>query len=272
MRAQAHHLSQHPTSPGVPPTLSFRSSARSLKHRDVKQKAVMLDERVQSTERVQATEVSPGGAQLLDWVRAHGGYVHPALAIVEHTPTCGCRGVIATEAISVTDLQDNPLVATPETLYMTSEAARNLLQRVRRPSSIFRLGREPPLGGVWELALLLAYERQKGEDSFWAPYINTLPTQPPCAWLMDAQQLSSELARLEGAAGGITHQAVQVGKHAQATMTENSISPLAQSSPRARVFLRVYWACAGRKHVCVRARVYVCACACMCVRARTGCQ
>ena len=43
------------------------------------------------------------------------------------------------------------------------------------------------------LALYLAYERNKGQGSFWQPYIAMLPEQPGCAWLLQPHDLSQAL-------------------------------------------------------------------------------
>jgi hypothetical protein len=99
---------------------------------------------------------------LFEWIRDHGGYVHPALKIVEDAP-CGCRGVIAaTDVFQLTNdsanyasdqkqnqtqgqkqqhsqqqqqqlllLQRQPtllFIAIPEHLYMTSTDALEILE------------------------------------------------------------------------------------------------------------------------------------------------
>jgi hypothetical protein len=38
------------------------------------------------------------------------------------------------------------------------------------------------------LALLLAHQRRLGPQSFWHPYISSLPEQPPCAWFDTVEQ------------------------------------------------------------------------------------
>jgi hypothetical protein len=43
------------------------------------------------------------------------------------------------------------------------------------------------------LALLLAQQRRLGKQSFWHPYISTLPEQPPCAWYTVVQQFLDKL-------------------------------------------------------------------------------
>jgi hypothetical protein len=47
-----------------------------------------------------------------------------------------------------------------------------------------------------QLAMLLAHERSKGGYSFYAPYIDMLPSKPPCAWLMDEEELDAKLQHL----------------------------------------------------------------------------
>ena len=44
------------------------------------------------------------------------------------------------------------------------------------------------------LGLFIAYERNKGKDSFWHPYLDLLPEEPGCAWLMQPEHLSNALA------------------------------------------------------------------------------
>ena len=39
------------------------------------------------------------------------------------------------------------------------------------------------LDAVLPLALFLAHERNKGQGSFWQPYLGLLPENPGCAWL-----------------------------------------------------------------------------------------
>ncbi|MEW5302743.1 MAG: hypothetical protein WDW36_005493 [Sanguina aurantia] len=48
-----------------------------------------------------------------------------------------------------------------------------------------------------QLALLLAHERKRSADSFFHPYITSLPLAPPCAWAMPPSQLSAALAQLK---------------------------------------------------------------------------
>ena len=58
------------------------------------------------------------------------------------------------------------------------------------------------LDAVLPLALLMAHERNKGQGSFWQPYLGLLPSQPGCAWLMDTDELDQALKsarRLVGA-------------------------------------------------------------------------
>ena len=57
------------------------------------------------------------------------------------------------------------------------------------------------LDAVLPLALFLAHERNKGQDSFWQPYLRLLPEQPGCAWLMTPAQLSPALKAVKQLVG-----------------------------------------------------------------------
>lgn len=57
------------------------------------------------------------------------------------------------------------------------------------------------LDAVLPLALFLAHERNKGQDSFWQPYLGLLPEQPGCAWLMAPAQLSKALKAVKQLVG-----------------------------------------------------------------------
>lgn len=57
------------------------------------------------------------------------------------------------------------------------------------------------LDAVLPLALFLSHERNKGQDSFWQPYLGLLPEQPGCAWLMAPAQLSEALKAVKQLVG-----------------------------------------------------------------------
>mmetsp|Transcript_20061 Transcript_20061/g.46319 ORF Transcript_20061/g.46319 Transcript_20061/m.46319 type:complete len:480 (-) Transcript_20061:337-1776(-) len=73
------------------------------------------------------------------------------------------RGILARKSIT----QGEPIITINTKLVMTKQVAQQVL------------GEEVVDDGMGEyiaLALLLVYERARGDDSFWAPYINILPT------------------------------------------------------------------------------------------------
>ncbi|PNH11431.1 hypothetical protein TSOC_001791, partial [Tetrabaena socialis] len=140
----------------------------------------------------------PSELALRDWIQANGGSILPCLSIVEDAP-CGCRGVISTEPLPLELLESTPLIVVPERLYMSSDAARALLSGLsakRFALSLF----ERELPSPTQLALLLAAERGKGDGSFWAPYIRSLPHDVPCAWALGQRELDAALAALGPAA------------------------------------------------------------------------
>jgi hypothetical protein len=128
--------------------------------------------------------------QLLQWVQAHGGYVHPNLA-VQAQATLGMRGVVAVGPIGTGE----KLVVVPEHLCMTSVAAKT------KYSAMFGFAELTDAfpDSAYALALMLAVEKRHAQQpSFWQPYIAALPDQPSCAWWMDAGELaaaSSDLRR-----------------------------------------------------------------------------
>jgi hypothetical protein len=197
-----------------------------------------------------ASAAGPEQHPLFAWVRQNNGYVHPALEIVADAP-CGCRGVVAVADISMPaqqqheepatpaaaqhsspeGLQQLPLIAVPEQLYMTTDDALDILSTAiaqqqhqqhsqssssssssssaSNPASKLQqlLAHFNPLGVGQQqqqqqqlleslqrlqppllLALLLAFERSRGPDSFWYPYIANLPAEPPCGWFAALQQ------------------------------------------------------------------------------------
>lgn len=75
-----------------------------------------------------------------------------------------------------------------------------LLLSLRRAefNDLLRSKGRPPLDnldGALQLSLLLAFERAKGETSFWHPYISALPPRAPNAWQMGDAELRSALAQ-----------------------------------------------------------------------------
>eukprot|EP00798_Chlamydomonas_sp_ICE-L_P020860 gene20860-27697_t len=181
-------------------------------------------------------------ANITSWVMDNGGYVHPALQLVDNA-ACGCRGVVAVSSISIEeqdeapliavpqfhfhylwsqeqdeaplianfifticgrrsrtrppllDQDEAPLIAVPQNLYLTSDAAKTLLNI----GTSNKVKGQKPTSAATELAVLLAHERKKCSAGFWHPYIESLPDVPPCAWY---QSMIPAEQRLDfGAAG-----------------------------------------------------------------------
>ncbi|KAI7846423.1 hypothetical protein COHA_000036 [Chlorella ohadii] len=155
-----------------------------------------------------------------EWVEAAGGMVHPALRLSLATPH-GCRGIITDEAISFEAAQQQPVVAVPERLLLTTEVAAQQLgpalaeararrQRQQGSAPWWALGRAQQaqqaqrerIDPTLLLMLLLATERRKGPDSFWWPYIAALPEGLPCGWALPPAELAATLAGLGSLADG----------------------------------------------------------------------
>jgi hypothetical protein len=131
---------------------------------------------------------------LRSWIHSHGGAVWSSLRVTDNAP-CGCRGVITTAALTVEHARTSPLILVPEKLYMTTDDARELLQKLDLKRTGLSFWRHE-LPGAVQLAVLLALERQRGEASFWAPYIRSLPPVVPCAWALPQEQLRAALEAL----------------------------------------------------------------------------
>ncbi|KAG2432957.1 hypothetical protein HXX76_008685 [Chlamydomonas incerta] len=172
---------------------------------------------------------------------AHGGFVHPSIRLTDNAP-CGCRGVVAASQLTHEDVESEPLIVVPERLYLTADDARAVLRQLDAklqrsgsnggsPSSPRGPAAPGPGGGLFsglrlplwgvgggrsradlnssqalpavaQLGLLVAVERARGEQSFWAPYIRSLPAAPSCAWALPPQQLRAALAAVGPAAAG----------------------------------------------------------------------
>lgn len=124
------------------------------------------------------------------------------------------RGVVAAEAIPESQVQQ-PLIAVPERLLLTTEAAAQRLapaleearqqQRRRRPWWALGEPQQPPQPAADPallLALLLAAERRAGSSSPWWPYIAALPRDIPCGWALSPIQLEAALEDLGGLSAG----------------------------------------------------------------------
>lgn len=135
---------------------------------------------------------------LRTWVSSNGGYIHTSLRLVD-VASCGCRGIVATAPISFADAAEQPVIIVPESLYLSSDGARELLAAADSQRSGFGLFRSKPepLPGTVAVALALAVERARGEDSFWRPYVASLPSEVQCGWALHGSQLASILEELE---------------------------------------------------------------------------
>lgn len=110
-----------------------------------------------------------------------------------------CRGLIAKRKIVEEELKDGPLIVVPDSVQLTAEAAQLRLEPLLR---VCKLPSLKQLTEELQTSLLLAFEKQKGKRSFWASYIETLPTTPSCGWLLPENELRVELAFLPSSVRG----------------------------------------------------------------------
>jgi hypothetical protein len=182
---------------------------------------------------------------------------------------------VAVEGISLDIAEQQPLIAVPESLLLTTEAAEAQLGArlwQRRQQRTTQRQPQPwwPLGGRQQqqqrsqdgppeptllLALLLAHERRQGPASRWWPYIAVLPEEPPCGWALDQPQLRASLAALGGLAEGWAPQvaaaSAAVGQRAEAAAAAYG-SELGLSAGDVRWALgHVFSRCFGSGVVCL---------------------
>ncbi|KAL0023407.1 hypothetical protein WJX79_006595 [Trebouxia sp. C0005] len=135
--------------------------------------------------------------QLRDWIEEHGGYVHPHITL-SSSPSFSCRGVVTTEDIDEELVSREPLLLVPEELSISTILAKEKLAPILKAANLPSL---EELDAVLPLALFLAYERNKGQGSFWQPYLGLLPEQPGCAWLMHPEELTQALQQVKQLVG-----------------------------------------------------------------------
>ncbi|GLC50640.1 hypothetical protein PLESTB_000402200 [Pleodorina starrii] len=138
-----------------------------------------------------AAEEARQDAALRLWIQNHGGFVHEAISITSATQ-CGARGLVASAAIDLDQLESSSLVVVPRALHLDNRAAVEaiapLLGRADRQEAFAE-----QLGQLQQVACCLAVERAKGADSFWLPYLRTLPDTPPNPWLLTGSDLTEVL-------------------------------------------------------------------------------
>lgn len=93
-----------------------------------------------------------------------------------------------------------PLIAIPERILLTSADARAVfgirLKEAQHPNPGILDELDPAL----QLGMLVASERFKGRASFYWPYLESLPQQPPCPWMLEtARDLEACIAMAVGA-------------------------------------------------------------------------
>eukprot|EP00878_Enallax_costatus_P028521 GHUV01030812.1.p1 GENE.GHUV01030812.1~~GHUV01030812.1.p1 ORF type:complete len:313 (+),score=111.82 GHUV01030812.1:70-1008(+) len=148
--------------------------------------------------------VSPqqqGPIQLLrDWITANGGYIHPALQLVDNARVSGCRGIIAAQAITLDELEWGPLISVPQSLQLTSRHALELIGSLSNSKDIVSAVQQQLTDGQLVAAALAYHCKQLQQEtsslpqvpsyssscssSFWWPYISNLPPRPQNPWLV----------------------------------------------------------------------------------------
>eukprot|EP00882_Tetradesmus_deserticola_P013655 GHRQ01014499.1.p1 GENE.GHRQ01014499.1~~GHRQ01014499.1.p1 ORF type:complete len:340 (+),score=36.55 GHRQ01014499.1:274-1293(+) len=123
--------------------------------------------------------------KLSDWIRCNGGSVHHALLLSDNAPS-GCRGITASQAISLQELEAGPLVTVPQKLQLTSDHTLRIIKQ--HASNTLAATAADKLSNSQLIAAALAHELQHAHVSWWGPYLQSLPSQPPCPWLITSSQ------------------------------------------------------------------------------------
>lgn len=110
-----------------------------------------------------------------DWIRDAGGLVDERLTLGVGARS-GVRGVITKEQIPLSDVVAAPLIVVPESLEVSGSRARAMLALPSEARTLDGLD-DGALCVLW-----LASQRVRDAETFWSPYIATLPEEPPCAW------------------------------------------------------------------------------------------
>ena len=106
--------------------------------------------------------------------------VHPGLTLSNNAPSSNARGLVISQELTLDEITGVPLILLPEELIISSAVARvgfSHYEEQGAPSV-------NDLDDVTCLSLLLAHEQVVERDhSFYKPYLDALPSLPPCAWL-----------------------------------------------------------------------------------------
>ena len=120
--------------------------------------------------------------------------VHPSIELVD-VAGCGARGLVINQSLDLDSITGVPLILLPEDLVISSDVARAGF------ISYEKKGAAPmaDLDDASALALLISHEfTVDSENSFYRPYLDSLPSRPSCAWLNPSladQDLESMVAK-----------------------------------------------------------------------------
>ncbi|GLI64772.1 hypothetical protein VaNZ11_008175 [Volvox africanus] len=170
------------------------------------------------------------------WIEDHGGFVHENISVTSATQ-CGSRGLVANAAIGLDQLEASSLVVVPRALHMDNWAAEAAICPQLGSGTRQDAFREQ-LGQLQQVACCLAVERAKGSESFWLPYVRTLPDTPPNPWLLTGAELAEVLERTAEVAAAGSKQVEAESTTAEAAEAE------AMRWPGGPVGCRTKWAAA----------------------------